>query len=261
MTMDFHAAHNKRSYASRTAAAGWKQLIEQHITLKDRLAVDIGCGGGIYTKAMIEMGARHVTAVDFSEKMLEAAGENCSSHSAIVRYVRADAANTGLPSYSADMLLERAVIHHLNGLKGCTSEAFRLLKPGGTFIVQDRTPEDSLLPGTDTHIRGYFFEKAPELIEKEIKRRFSSERVIETLENAGFSHVEEVKLWEMRKHYSSVGELSVDLRKRTGRSILFEMNNEKLEQLISYIETRLRADQEISERDRWTLWFAKKENG
>ncbi|MGG1574605.1 hypothetical protein [Fictibacillus sp. NRS-1165] len=137
------------------------------------------------------------------------------------------------------------MIHHLNGLEGCTAEAFRLLKPGGTFIVQDRTPEDCLLPGTDTHIRVYFFEKAPKLIEKEIKRRFSSEKVIEAIENAGFSHVEEVKLWEMRKHYSSVGELSEDLRKRTGRSILFEMNNEKLEQLISYIETRLRADQEI----------------
>ncbi|WP_062232950.1 class I SAM-dependent methyltransferase [Fictibacillus sp. FJAT-27399] len=258
MAIDFHGEDNKLSYATRTAADDWKKMIGQYLALKDFSAVDIGCGGGIYTKALIELGARQVAAVDFSEKMLEAARENCQGFGGRVQYVHGFAWNTGLESLTADVVLERAVIHHLTELEGCISEAFRLLKPGGMFIIQDRTPEDCLLPGTDTHIRGYFFEQNPELMKKEIERRYTGEQVRGALEKAGFSHVEEVKLWEMRKQYSSVKDLTEDLRKRTGRSLLFELDDEKLEHLIQYIETKLRDEQEIMEQDRWTLWFARK---
>ncbi|MDM5339822.1 class I SAM-dependent methyltransferase [Fictibacillus enclensis] len=256
MGIDFHDPSVTFSYASRTASDEWKTLIKPYIVSSESMAIDIGCGGGIYTKALLELGANHVTALDFSENMLTAAKENCSDYKRRISFKQGEASCTHLPSSVADIVLERAVIHHLNDLESAFVEAFRLLKTGGTFIVQDRTPEDCLLPGSPEHIRGYFFEKEPVLIKQEIKRRFSHERVHSVLTEAGFTGIKEIKLWETRKSFSSFQELASDLKSRTGRSILFELNDEQLNALLTFIEDKLKNEKSIIERDRWTIWFA-----
>src|SRR5262249_9808097 len=78
---------------------------------------------------------------------------------------------TGLPMASADIVFERALIHHLGDLKACFAEARRVLVPRGTLIVQDRTPADVDLPGSPEHLRGYFFERFPRLGDVERTRR------------------------------------------------------------------------------------------
>ena len=95
-------------------------------------------------------------------------------------------------------MLERALIHHIGDLHACFKEAYRVLEKNGVFIVQDRTPEDCLIEGDNSHIRGYFFELFPRLIEKETNRRHASSLVIEKLMEVGFKEVEEVKLWEYK---------------------------------------------------------------
>jgi SAM-dependent methyltransferase len=72
MTIDFFDPGNRFSYASRTASSEWKALMQSVTDLRDIDVADIGCGGGIYSRAMAEMGAR-VTGVDFSGEMLAAA--------------------------------------------------------------------------------------------------------------------------------------------------------------------------------------------
>ncbi|SDM97282.1 Ubiquinone/menaquinone biosynthesis C-methylase UbiE [Fictibacillus solisalsi] len=256
MGIDFHDPSVTFSYASRMVSDEWITIIKPYIVSSEWNAVDIGCGGGIYTKALLEMGASHVTALDFSESMLTAAKENCLAYNSRISFKQGEASCTHLPSSVADIVLERAVIHHLNDLESPFEEAFRLLKPGGIFIVQDRTLEDCLLPGSREHIRGYFFEKEPLLIEQEIKRRFSSERVQSALTEAGFTGLNEIKLWETRKSFSTFQELASDLKSRTGRSILFELNDEQLNALVAFIEDKLKNEKSINERDRWTIWFA-----
>lgn len=76
--MDFHAQTNKYTYTSRQADSNWMNLLEEILDYKQvEHALDIGCGGGIYTKALVELGIPSVTGVDSSEVMLEAALENC----------------------------------------------------------------------------------------------------------------------------------------------------------------------------------------
>jgi len=145
--------------------------IKQYVDIQDKKILDLGCGGGIYSKVFALSGANHVTAMDFSQEMLIRAEENCKGLDNIA-FVQGNALETKLKEKSFDVLLERAVIHHINDLRSCFLEASRVLKEKekekGKFIIQDRTPEDTSLSGSETHIRGYFYEKYPKLLDKEI---------------------------------------------------------------------------------------------
>ncbi|MFD1773038.1 hypothetical protein [Paenibacillus rhizophilus] len=57
MPIDFHDHNNQSTYASREAEARWVQTIEQHVRLQGMRVLDLGCGCGIYTKALALSGA------------------------------------------------------------------------------------------------------------------------------------------------------------------------------------------------------------
>jgi hypothetical protein len=98
------------------------------------------------------------------------------------------------------------------------------------------------------------------LVEKEIERRFDSEFVMSTLQQVGFQDVERRKLWEIRKIYPNFEALRQEMLARTGRSILHELTDEELQDLTAYIQGQLQIQdgQEIIEKDRWTIWSARK---
>lgn len=94
--------------------------------------------------------------------------------------------------------------------------------------------------------------------EMEKNRRYDSQCVIKKLQAAGFKDIEEVKLWEVRKVYENKIQLLKDLSGRTGRSILHELDDSKLQQLIDHIDGAISVDNNIVEKDRWTIWKAVK---
>lgn len=205
---------------------------------------------------MADLGIPAVTGVDFSEAMIDAAKMNCGDYHQL-NFQVGNALETGLPSGKSDLILERALIYHLQDLSACFTEAYRVLNHGGTFIIQDRTPADCLLEGTSTHIRGYILSKFPRLKTIETRRRHEFETVLRELEAVGFSKIEVIKLWETRQVYSSKEELLRDIRSRTGRSILHELDDWELEGLVDYIDDKL-DEKEIIEKDRWAIWKATK---
>ncbi|WP_155590825.1 class I SAM-dependent methyltransferase [Lysinibacillus cavernae] len=258
MGIDFHNEHHRTSYTTRQADRSWKEALATHISFHHmERAVDIGCGGGIYAKALVDMGAASVIAVDFSQAMLEGAIENCRAYPQIT-FVQGNAFDTGLTGNTFDVVLERALIHHIQDVKVCFQEAYRLLRENGYFIVQDRTPEDCLLQGDAHHIRGYFFESFPSLIQKEVERRHSSQVVTESLKEVGFQEIIELKLWETRQVYANKEQLLVDLQGRVGRSLLHELNDDQLAALIEDIRKVITIEGSIIEKDRWTIWIAVK---
>ena len=256
--MDFHNTKNKWSYTQRDANATWIRTYSS--LLGDQpinQALDIGCGGGIYTKALAEMGIPSVTGVDSSAVMLEAAAENCRELQGI-RFQKGDAQETELESESSDLILERALIHHLQELQPCFTEAHRLLRPGSILLIQDRTPEDCLLPGSPEHIRGYFFSCFPRLAELEISRRHTSPQVMKDLQACGFHDIEQHTLWEVRQIHKTKEKLLADIRARLGRSILHALEDDELEKLVLYIDDCITQERDIVEMDRWTIWKAVK---
>jgi ubiquinone/menaquinone biosynthesis C-methylase UbiE len=256
MAIDFHAEKNSNTYAGRAAEPGWGYAIRRIVDPTGKRVVDVGCGGGIYTAAWADLGAGSVTGVDFSAQMVrDATKANRGRLGVSIHW--GDAADTGLPEGSADIVFSRAVIHHLPDLAACFEEASRLLRPGGMYIVQDRTPEDVALPGSPDHLRGYFFEVFPRLSAVEAGRRPTGDTVRRGLEKAGFTDIAEEKLWELRKRHVDKAALAADLRGRIGRSILHELSDAELETLVEHIETRLPIG-EIVEQDRWTIWHGRK---
>ncbi len=257
--MDFHDNKNKMTYVTREADASWHNRMKEILDIRTiKNAADIGCGGGIYSKALIDLGVENVTAIDSSHSMLEGARENCQHYKAI-SFQSGTAEKTRMESNSVDYVLERALIHHIKDLLPSFLEAYRILNNQGVLLIQDRTPADCLLPGGSNHIRGYIFEMFPQLAAIEQKRRHHETDVKVKLEEADFKNVQIMKLWETRKRYPTKQQLLMEIMQRTGKSILHELTDLELSQLTQYIDERL-ADYNgvIEEKDCWTIWTAEK---
>ncbi|MFF7247443.1 class I SAM-dependent methyltransferase [Embleya sp. NPDC008237] len=255
MPIDFHSPANRLTYARRAAGEDWARLIRDLVPPAGARVVDVGCGGGVYTTAWLDLGAASAIGVDFSATILSGARERAGERPGL-SFHQGDAYATGLPDGAADIVFERALIHHLDDLVGCFREARRLLAPGGALIVQDRTPADVTRPGTPTHLRGWFFERFPALLDIEAARRPTAEAVTAALGEAGFGAVRTAALTETRREYADAREVVADLTARTGRSILHDLTDDELSDLAAYIRDRLPARGPIHETDHWTIWSA-----
>lgn len=77
--INFHDEKNRNSYASRHADESWQRTMQQLVNPKGMRVADIGCGGGIYASAWVDLVAEHVIGVDSSRVMVEAARAHLAS--------------------------------------------------------------------------------------------------------------------------------------------------------------------------------------
>jgi len=254
--IDFADPANRRTYSGRDADPTWSELIRGLVDPEGAVVVDIGCGGGTYTRAWSELGARRAIGVDSSEPVLGSARED---HGGLpgVEFRLGDASETGLPAGEADVVFERALVHHIADLGPVVAEACRLLRPGGTYLVQDRTPDDVALPGSPEHPRGWFFEVFPRLLEVENGRRRSADAVAGELVAGGLTEVSTSSLQEVRRRYGACEDYLAEVRSRTGRSILHELDDAELDHLVDELRRRL-PEGPLVEQDRWTIWAARR---
>jgi SAM-dependent methyltransferase len=252
MGIDFHDPGNRGTYSARAADESWRSAVMRLVRPTGADIVDVGCGGGTYTRAWHDLGARTVTGVDFSEPILGSARQD---HGELpgVDFRFGDAAATGLDIGCADVVFERALIHHVPDLSAVVAEAGRLLRPGGVVLLQDRTPEDVAQPGSAAHPRGWFFEVVPRLLRVENARRPTRAAVASALSAAGFGEISAMSLWEVRRRYADREDYLAEIAKRTGRSILHELTDAELSQLVDEFRRRLPKGP-LVEQDRWTLW-------
>jgi 2-polyprenyl-6-hydroxyphenyl methylase / 3-demethylubiquinone-9 3-methyltransferase len=88
--------------------------------------VDLGCGGGLL--APYAVGYRHV-GVDLVDSALRQAAEHG------VRPVRADVARLPLADGCADVVSAGEILEHVTDLSTVVAEACRVLRPGGTLVL------------------------------------------------------------------------------------------------------------------------------
>lgn len=202
MSIDFHAENNRYTYTSRIVDSSWADAISGLVQPEEKIVLDIGCGGGIYSRAWAQLGAKQVIGIDFSEKMIQTALEH-SNRIGNVSFHVGNAVSTQLDSESADIVFERALIHHISDLPACLEEAYRLLRPNSVYLIQDRTLDDVKCPSSKYHIRSFLFERFPRLLEVEKARRRSIEEVERDLLQAGFTNIDTFSIWETRRRYAS----------------------------------------------------------
>ena len=112
-------------------------------TVKDRVLVDLGCGGGFLAVPLSEEGAR-VLAVDISFGSVREAKLRLKTGSI---GIQADVRNLPIKSNSADIVLLGDVLEHIEPFAAAVSEAARILVPGGLMYVNtiNRTLRSYLL--------------------------------------------------------------------------------------------------------------------
>lgn len=95
---------------------------------RGKLVLDAGCGAGMQTRFMAELGAS-VVALDLSEAVLSAARNNLGNP--MVQVVQGDLTRPPFTAETFDFVYSEGVLHHTKDPKESFRVLSRLVKPGG----------------------------------------------------------------------------------------------------------------------------------
>jgi len=122
--------------------------------------LDIGCGIGNTTLPFVTTWPdASVTGLDLSAPALRYAHARAESLGLAVHFRQASAECTGLPDASFDIVAAHILLHETSrsALDNIVAEAFRMLRPGGVFLVADvsrhltaKTPFEQYIAAWDT---------------------------------------------------------------------------------------------------------------
>jgi len=98
--------------------------------------LDIGTGPGLFP-ILLGRDGHDVTAIDYSDGMLEMARKNCADAGVKCDIIKMDAQHLGFPDASFDLIVSRKVLWNLPDPVGAYREWLRVLKPEGKMILFD----------------------------------------------------------------------------------------------------------------------------
>ena len=140
---------------------------------------ELGCGGGRNAGELSKRFPQaRVTAVDYSEVSVEKAKDYnrvlINTGKMIVQ--QGDVSNLNLPSESFDLATAFETIYFWPGLEKCFAQVYKILKPGGTFMIVNESD------GTDDASLKY-----EQIIDG--MKCYTVEQISSALKSAGFSEV------------------------------------------------------------------------
>jgi ubiquinone/menaquinone biosynthesis C-methylase UbiE len=115
--------------------------------ISGKSAIDLGCGGGQNCIALNRAGAK-TTGVDFSAEQLNQAKLLAETEKAKIDFVAGDL--TSLPladNNNYDLAISACAMAFVKDLRTAFKEVFRILKPGGKFIVSVMHPMQYIIDG------------------------------------------------------------------------------------------------------------------
>jgi ubiquinone/menaquinone biosynthesis C-methylase UbiE len=120
--------------------AFWEGVLRQAAPIakdgENLRCLDVGCGPGFFSILLAEQGW-NVTAVDYSEGMLEKARANFATRGVTVTPLRGDAQHLPFADGAFDFIVSRNLVWNLEEPRAAYGEWFRLLGPGGRLLVAD----------------------------------------------------------------------------------------------------------------------------
>lgn len=191
-------------------------LIEMAHAEETEYALDVATGGGHTANALAPL-VKKVTAMDITPKMLENAEEFIKGNGHTnVEFVEGDAEKMPFEDGSFDIVTCRIAPHHFPDIEDFVKEVYRVLKPGGRFLL-----DDNVAPEEDTF--DDFYNKIEKIRDYSHYRAWKKTEWLRMLEHAAFEIVEmhrfekhfEFEDWCTRMHLT-------DEEKNTLTSIMLE---------------------------------------
>jgi ubiquinone/menaquinone biosynthesis C-methylase UbiE len=143
-----NTAENYRKSAVHARGIDLAKMVEVGSLTGNELVLDIGCGAG-HTTINFAPHIKRVTAFDLSEPMLAQvrllAAENKLQN---VETRQGDAEHLPFPDASFDLVVSRLSAHHWPDPQTGVKEIWRVLKPGGSFVLSDIVAPESYLLDT-----------------------------------------------------------------------------------------------------------------
>jgi SAM-dependent methyltransferase len=103
--------------------------------VREKTVLDFGCGSGENLIPLRRRGA-NVIGIDISPDLIQLAQQRVDAAGVKVTLRVGSAYQTGLPDESVDVVFSMALVHHLD-LRRLRQEIFRILRPGGIFIMKE----------------------------------------------------------------------------------------------------------------------------
>src|SRR4051794_16933507 len=112
-----------------------------------RTAADLACGTGRTGAWLHQRGVEDIDGVDLTPEMLGLA----RSRGVYRRLAEGDVGASGLDSQAYDLVTASLVDEHLPDLGPIYAEAYRLVRPGGFFVLVGYHPQFIMISGMPTH--------------------------------------------------------------------------------------------------------------
>lgn len=174
--------------------------------------LEVGCGSGYYTRALVDLGAR-VTATDLSSAYVEQARRLAPGAEFRVE----DAQRLSFADESFDRVLLTEVVEHVPDPAHAVAEAARVLRPGGVLALSTpsrRSPMNAAY-ALKRRIRGYDVnEHLHELTSGELRQLLATSFEIER-----FERVNAVLPYPLDSAYMRLGSPALPLLERLERTL------------------------------------------
>ncbi len=170
----------------------WKGIAEMLLWLMPPLVVaDLGAGEGTFSQLLARR-ARHVIAIDNSEKMVEYGSEVARKNGVTnLEYRLGDIESIPIETGTVDLAFFSQALHHAQHPNKAIAESHRILKPGGRLIVLDLLRHsheeardmyaDVWLGFTEVDVRGFLEQAGFHEIESSVVHREEESPHFETL--------------------------------------------------------------------------------
>jgi len=134
-------AYDKRVFSSKKNNQ-FNSFLNRNVK-KGKILADFCCGGGVSVKFLKDR-VKKLYAIDASEEMINMCEERFNKDKN-VKIIKSNISNTPLKSESCDYVLVRMSLHHIKDKEKILSEAHRVLKKDGIFLLMDKFTKFNLV--------------------------------------------------------------------------------------------------------------------
>ncbi|BCA86582.1 methyltransferase [Enterococcus saigonensis] len=127
-----------RSQKGLAGAGEWQTFQKLLPNFNGKSVLDLGCGYGWHCLYAAEHGAKNITGVDLSQKMLTVARQKTKAYP--IHYVQDDIATVSFLADSFDIVISSLAIHYVADFASLIANIKKYLKPEGILLFSVEHP-------------------------------------------------------------------------------------------------------------------------